>query len=102
MLIIEDDVEIGNDCQIGPHAVLYNGARIAEIELKFINALQLRIEPQDLKFGNESTYFYVGDDTVIHEFVTFAQGYQGNRFFKDWKKLFIDGLFSRGSRLYYR
>ena len=71
--IIEDDVEIGNDCQIGPHAVLYNGARIAD-RVKIYQCASVAHRPQDLKFGNESTYFYVGDDTVIHEFVTLHRG----------------------------
>ncbi len=71
--IIEDDVEIGNDCEIGPNAVLYNGARIAN-RVKIYQGASVAHKPQDLKFGNEVTYFYVGDDTVIHEFVTLHRG----------------------------
>lgn len=71
--IIEDDVEIGNDCQIGPSAVLYNGTRIGN-RVKIYQGASIAHRPQDLKFGNEKTYFYVGDDTVIHEFVTFHRG----------------------------
>jgi UDP-N-acetylglucosamine acyltransferase len=71
--IIEDDVEIGNDCEIGPSAVLYNGARIGN-RVKIYQSASIAHKPQDLKFGNESTYFYVGDDTVIHEFVTLHRG----------------------------
>ncbi len=72
-VIIEDDVEIGNDCQIGPSAVLYNGARIGN-RVKIKQAASIANKPQDLKFGNESTLFFVGDDTVIHEFVTLHRG----------------------------
>lgn len=71
--IIEDDVEIGNDCQIGPHVVIYDGARIAN-RVKINQASSIAHKPQDLKFGNEQTYFYIGDDTVIHEFVTLHRG----------------------------
>ncbi len=71
--IIEDDVEIGNDCEIGPSAVLYNGARIAN-RVKINQGASIAHKPQDLKFGNEVTYFYVEDDTVIHEFVTLHRG----------------------------
>jgi UDP-N-acetylglucosamine acyltransferase len=71
--IIEDDVEIGNDCQIGPSAVLYDGARIGN-RVKIKQAASIAHRPQDLKFGNEPTYFFVGDDTVIHEFVTLHRG----------------------------
>jgi len=71
--IIEDDVEIVNDCQIGTSAVLYNGARVGN-RVKIYQSVSIAHRPQDLKFGNETTYFYVGDDTVIHEFVTFHRG----------------------------
>jgi len=71
--IVEDDVEIGNDCQIGPHVVLYNGARIAN-RVKIYQSSSIAHKPQDLKFGNEPTQFFVGDDTVIHEFVTLHRG----------------------------
>jgi UDP-N-acetylglucosamine acyltransferase len=72
-VIIEDDVVIGNDCQIGPSAVLYDGARIGN-RVKIKQAASIAHRPQDLKFGNESTQFFVGDDTVIHEFVTLHRG----------------------------
>ena len=71
--IIEDDVEIGNDCEIGPSAVLYNGARIAN-RVKIYQGASVAHRPQDLKFGNEQTFLYVDDDTVIHEFVTLHRG----------------------------
>jgi len=71
--IIEDDVEIGNDCEIGPHTVLYNGARIAN-RVKIYQGASVAHKPQDLKFGNEQTFFYVDDDTVIHECVTLHRG----------------------------
>lgn len=71
--IIEDDVEIGSNCEIGPSAVLYNGARIGN-NVKVYQGASVAHIPQDLKFGNEVTYFYVGDNTVIHEFVTLHRG----------------------------
>ncbi len=71
--IIEDDVEIGNDCRIGPHAVIYNGARIGD-RVTIHQAASIAHIPQDLKFSNEESYFYVGDDTVIHEYVTLHRG----------------------------
>ncbi len=71
--IIEDDVEIGNDCLIGPNAVIYNGARIGN-RVKIHQSASIAHTPQDLKFGNEKSLFIVGDDTVIHEFVTLHRG----------------------------
>lgn len=71
--IIQDDVEIGNDCQIGPHAVIYNGARIGH-RVKIKQAASVAHVPQDLKFSQEPSLFIIGDDTVIHEFVTLHRG----------------------------
>jgi UDP-N-acetylglucosamine acyltransferase len=71
--IIEDDVEIGDNCSIGPFAVLYNGARIGN-NVKIYQSASIAHRPQDLKFGNEETYFYVEDNSVIHEFVTLHRG----------------------------
>ncbi len=71
--IIEDDVEIGDETSIGPHAVIYNGARIGN-KVTIHQAASIAHIPQDLKFGNEETFFYVGDNTVIHEYVTLHRG----------------------------
>lgn len=71
--IIDDDVEIGNNCEIGPSAVLYNGARIGS-NVKIKQGVSVANKPQDLKFGNEATLFIVGDNTVLHEFVTLHRG----------------------------
>jgi UDP-N-acetylglucosamine acyltransferase len=71
--IVEDDVEIGNDCKIGPHVVIYNGARIGN-KVTIHQAASIAHTPQDLKFDNEESYFYVGDGCVIHEYVTLHRG----------------------------
>lgn len=71
--VIQDDVEIGDDCHIGPHAVLYDGARIGK-RVKIKQAASVAHVPQDLKFSQEPSLFIVGDDTVIHEFVTLHRG----------------------------
>lgn len=71
--IIQDDVEIGNDCQLGPHVVVYNGARIGN-RVKIKQAASVAHVPQDLKFSQEPSLFIIGDDTVIHEFVTLHRG----------------------------
>lgn len=71
--IIEDDVEIGDDTSIGPHAVIYNGARIGN-KVVIHQAASIAHVPQDLKFADEQTFFYVGDNCVIHEYVTLHRG----------------------------
>jgi UDP-N-acetylglucosamine acyltransferase len=77
--IIEDDVEIGNDCTIGPGAVIYNGARIGN-NVIINQAASIAHTPQDLSFGGEESYFYVGDNTRIHEFVTLHRGTKSTGF----------------------
>jgi len=71
--IVEDDVEIGNDCKIGPHVVIYNGARIGN-KVTIHQGASVSHIPQDLKFSNEESYIYIGDETVVHEFVTLHRG----------------------------
>jgi len=79
--IIEDDVEIGNGCEIGPSAVIYNGARIGN-RVKIYQGASIAHSPQDLKYANEPTIFIVGDDTVVHEYVTFHRGTKETGFSK--------------------
>ena len=68
--IIHDDVVIGDNCDIGPFAVLYNGARLAN-NIKIYQGASVANTPQDLKFSVKTTsYFYIGDNTEIREFVT--------------------------------
>jgi UDP-N-acetylglucosamine acyltransferase len=71
--IIEDDVEIGDNCNIGPHSVIYSGARIGN-RVKIFQGASVSNLPQDLKFTDEPTQFYIGDDTVIREFATLHRG----------------------------
>jgi UDP-N-acetylglucosamine acyltransferase len=71
--IIYDDVEIGDDCVIGPSAAIYDGARIGN-RVKIFQSAAVANLPQDLKYDNEETFFYVGDDSVIREFVTLHKG----------------------------
>ncbi len=71
--VIQDDVEIGDDCIIGPHVGIYNGARIGN-RVKIFQGASISNLPQDLKYANEQTYLYIGDDTVIREFATLHKG----------------------------
>lgn len=71
--VIQDDVEIGDDCIIGPHVGIYNGARIGN-RVKIFQGASISNLPQDLKYANEQTYLFIGDDTVIREFATLHKG----------------------------
>ena len=67
--IIEDQVEIGPDCEIGAYAVIKRFTRIGARNRIFEHAV-LGGEPQDLKFSGEQSYLEIGDDNVIREFYT--------------------------------
>ncbi len=71
--IIHDDVEIGDGTTIGAGTGIYNGARIGSNVKIFQNASIANL-PQDLKFDGGKTYLYVGDNSVIREFVALHRG----------------------------
>ncbi|HEU4433451.1 MAG TPA: acyl-ACP--UDP-N-acetylglucosamine O-acyltransferase [Pyrinomonadaceae bacterium] len=67
--VIEDDVTIGADCEIGANAVIKRftklGARNRVYEHSVVGG-----EPQDVKFRGEQSYLEIGDDNLIREFCT--------------------------------
>jgi UDP-N-acetylglucosamine acyltransferase len=71
--VIEDDVVIGDDTWIGPHVVVYNGARLGR-ECKIHQGASIANAPQDLKYAGEPTLLEVGDKVVIREYVTLNRG----------------------------
>lgn len=71
--LIEKDVEIDDGTIIGPHACIYDGARIGK-NVKIFQGAAVSNAPQDLKYAGEEAYFYIGDNTVIREFVTLHRG----------------------------
>jgi len=71
--IIEGDVVIGNGSEIGPHAMIANGTRLGERCRVFMGAA-IGLEPQDKKFAGEKTLTFIGDDTLIREYVTVNRG----------------------------
>jgi UDP-N-acetylglucosamine acyltransferase len=68
--IIEDNVEIGPDCEIGAYAVIKRFTRIGARNRIFEHAV-IGGEPQDIKFKGETSYLEIGDDNIIREFCTF-------------------------------
>lgn len=71
--IIHDDVEVGDGSYIGPRVVIYDYARIGE-RVKIYHSSSISHTCQDLKFKGEITYSYIGDDSILHEFVTVHRG----------------------------
>jgi UDP-N-acetylglucosamine acyltransferase len=67
--IIEDDVIIGPDCEIGAYAVIKRFTRIGDRNRIFEHAV-IGGEPQDVKFRGEPSYLEIGDDNLIREFCT--------------------------------
>lgn len=67
--IIEDDVEIGPDCEVGAYAVIKRFTRIGARNRIFEHAV-IGGEPQDVKFKGETSYLEIGDDNIIREFCT--------------------------------
>ncbi|MCU0358374.1 MAG: acyl-ACP--UDP-N-acetylglucosamine O-acyltransferase [Cyclobacteriaceae bacterium] len=70
---IHEDVVIDDGCWIGPNAVIFDGARIGK-NVKIYPGASISAVPQDLKFAGEKTETYIGDNTVIREFVTISKG----------------------------
>lgn len=70
---VQADVVIGDDCWIGPNAVIWNGARMGKGVRVYPGASVSSI-PQDLKFAGEKTETFIGDNTVIREYVTVSCG----------------------------
>jgi len=68
--IIEDNVEIGPDCEIAAYAVIKQFTRLGARNRVFEHAV-LGGEPQDVKFKGEESYLEIGDDNLIREFCTF-------------------------------
>ena len=67
--IIEDNVEIGPDCEIGAYAVIKRFTKLGARNRIFEHAV-VGGEPQDLKFHGEQSYLEIGDDNQVREFCT--------------------------------
>ena len=68
--IIEDNVEIGPDCEISAYAVVKRYTRLGARNRVFEHAV-IGGEPQDVKFKGETSYLEIGDDNIIREYCTF-------------------------------
>ena len=68
--VIEDDVEIGEGCEIGAHAIIKQFTKLGARNRVFEHAV-IGGEPQDVKFKGEKSFLHIGDDNLIREFCTF-------------------------------
>ena len=67
--IIEENVEIGPDCEIAAYAVIKRFTRLGARNRIYEHAV-VGGEPQDVKFKSEQSFLEIGDDNLIREFCT--------------------------------
>ena len=67
--VIDEGVEIGGDCVIGPHVYITGLTRIGEGN-KFFAGCVIGEAPQDLKYSGEPTGVRIGDRNIFREHVT--------------------------------
>jgi UDP-N-acetylglucosamine acyltransferase len=70
---VQKNVTIDDGSWIGPNTVIWEGARIGK-NVKVFPGASVSAVPQDLKFAGEETETFIGDNTVIREFVTISRG----------------------------
>lgn len=71
--IVEDDVRISEGCEISSNVRLHAGVRLGP-GVRVFHGAAIGGEPQDLKFGGEKSEVFIGEKTVIREFVTVSRG----------------------------
>jgi len=71
--IIEADVVIGADCEVGPFCRFGSGTTVGPRN-RFESHCSVGAPPQDLKYAGEATRLEIGDDNVFREFVTLHRG----------------------------
>ena len=71
--VIESGVEIGRGTSIGNNVTISTGTTIGK-DCTIFHSSSIGAIPQDLKYNNEETFLYIGDRTVIREFVTVNKG----------------------------
>jgi UDP-N-acetylglucosamine acyltransferase len=67
--VIDEGVEIGAECVVGPHAYL-TGRTTIGARNRFFAGCVIGEAPQDLKYRNEPTGVRIGDENVFREHVT--------------------------------
>jgi UDP-N-acetylglucosamine acyltransferase len=71
--VVGDDVELGDDCILHPHAVVRGPARMGRANI-FDSFCSVGGDPQDLTFRGERTELIVGDENTFREFCTINRG----------------------------
>lgn len=71
--VIHANVIIEEGTWIGPNVTIFEGARIGK-NVKIYPGASISSVPQDLKYKGEETETYVGDNSVVREYVTISRG----------------------------
>lgn len=71
--VISCDVELGEDCWVGPHACLYGKLRAGDRN-QFFPHCSIGAVSQDLWHPEEESWVVMGDDNVVRENVTINRG----------------------------
>lgn len=71
--VVGDEVRLGDECIVEPHAVICGPARIGRGN-HFYSFCAVGAEPQDLTFSGERVFLEVGNSNQFREFVTVSRG----------------------------
>lgn len=70
---IDDNVEIGDGCEIMPYASVMQGTRMGRNNKVYQGAI-IGADPQDFRWKGQPTFCYIGDNNVIRENVIINRG----------------------------
>ncbi len=71
--VVEAGVSIGDRTTVGNNVTISSGTYVGK-DCKIFHSASIGAIPQDLKYNNEETFLYIGDRTVIREFVSINKG----------------------------
>jgi UDP-N-acetylglucosamine acyltransferase len=71
--VVGDGVELGRNCLLNPHAVIYGPSRFGDANV-FYPFCVVGGDPQDYTFAGERTELIAGDRNIFREYVTVSRG----------------------------
>ncbi len=71
--VIDDGVELGDRCKVGPHVHLTGHTRIGSGTVIHTGAV-IGGEPQDIHYNGEVSYVEIGENCTLREYVTVHRG----------------------------
>ena len=99
--MIEDDVEIGDGCEIAAHAVIKRYTRLGPRNRIAEHAV-IGGEPQDVKFGGWPSFLVIGSGNLIREGVTIHRASREGGETRVGNDNFLMAYIARRSRLRHR